>query len=161
MKLNLTLPVTLLIGALLTTASGHEPSPSVTQPQDSQVELRQIILHPEKYKNKTVGYTAPFHGFTRNAPPFLERSGFNEKKEVIMMVGGPQIPVVAKLKDVEEALTQLKRGTKVKVIGKLKEARVDPKRPATSGYYLELESYKILDEPPGDGRKKEPSGVTP
>ncbi|MEM6820595.1 MAG: hypothetical protein AAF558_01460 [Verrucomicrobiota bacterium] len=111
-----------------------------------EVELKKILLDLDEYKNDKVNYQGRYGGFTKNPPPFLEKSGFDEDDEVIVLVGGTQLPVIAEEESVKMTLGTLKRGSLVKVSGKIKEAKRDPKHPATSGYYLEMKSFEVLKE---------------
>lgn len=108
--------------------------------------LKAILLDPKEYKNDHVTYTAPYGGFTANAPLFLDKNGFKEGKQVVISAGSRQLPVIADRNDVDTILLDLKRGSIVKVSGKVKEMKKDPKRGIGTGFYLELDSLEVVKE---------------
>jgi len=110
-------------------------------------ELKKIILSVEDYKNDRVSYTAHYSGFTRDAPPFLQKD-FKEGRDIILRVGGPQLPVIAEQSDVESIIEKLRAGAVVKVTGKVREARIQSRAARTSDYFLELTGLEVVKEAP-------------
>ncbi len=106
--------------------------------------LKAILLDAESYKNDRVSYEAVYAGFTTNAPLFLDKNGFKEGKDVVINAGSPQFLIIAERDDVEAKLLNLKRGSTIKVSGKVKEMRNDPKRGIGTGYYLEMDSLEVI-----------------
>jgi len=116
--------------------------------------LKSILLDAGEYKNDRVSYTAPYGGFTTNAPLFLDKNGFKEGKDVVINAGSAQFLIIAEREDVEAQLVELKRGSTIKVSGKVREMKKDPKRGIGTGHYLELEALEVVKEAARDVAKK-------
>ncbi|MEM6884278.1 MAG: hypothetical protein AAF571_04545 [Verrucomicrobiota bacterium] len=116
--------------------------------------LKSILMDASEFKNDRVSYTAPYGGFTTNAPLFIDRNGFKEGKHVVINAGGTQFLIIAEKDDVESTLLDLKRGSIIKVSGKVREMKNDPKRGINTGHYLELEGLEVVREPARTVAKK-------
>ena len=117
--------------------------------------LKSILLDASEYKNDRVSYQAVYGGFTTNAPNFLDRNGFKEGKDVVISAGSPQFLIIAERDQVDGLLLELKRGSIIKVSGKVREMRKDPKYGINTGHYLELESLEFVREPAVEIAKKQ------
>lgn len=116
--------------------------------------LKSILMDASEYKNDRVSYTAPYGGFTTNAPLFLDKNGFREGKHIVISAGSPQFLIIGEKDDVEATLLELKRGSIIKVSGKVREMKKDPKRGIGTGHYLELESLEVVKEASREVAKK-------
>lgn len=112
-----------------------------------ETELKKIILSVEDYKNDRVSYTARYLGFTRDAPPFLNKD-FKDGRDIILNVGGPQLPVIAEQDDFQSIIQKISPGALVKVRGKVRESRISSRAARTSDYYLELSGLEVVKEAP-------------
>lgn len=118
-----------------------------------EVSYRALEVSPEEYKNKKVLYSATFINFSTTFQPYMERSGFGPKKHLWLIIGDYSIPAIAKK---TEAMTQfvaeLKKGSKVKVYGKVKKFKTKPKRTIRAYYYVEVENLELVpfEEPAPD-----------
>lgn len=111
----------------------------------SEIDYDTLKVDPKKFKNDRVTYTATYKGFLSKIPRFADRSGFNQKKHVMFGVGSHHVPVMAKNDDEMKAfLAKVKEGSIVKVSGKIREFRIDPKRAVVSGFYLDLEGIELV-----------------
>jgi hypothetical protein len=117
--------------------------------------LKAILLDADEYKNDHVTYEAVYGGFTTNAPLFLDKNGFKEGKDVVINAGSPQFLIIAERDSVEKTLLNLKRGSIIKVSGKVKEMKNDPKRGIGTGFYLELKSLEVVKAAERDMDRKD------
>jgi len=109
--------------------------------------LKSILLDASEYKNDRVVYEAVYNGFTTNAPYFLDKNGFKEGKDVVISAGGPQFLIIAERDDIDDVLLKLKRGSVIKVSGKVRKMKREPKYGINTGHYLELEGLELVREP--------------
>ena len=116
-----------------------------------EVEFPALKVAAESYERKYVTYTERFLDLSATFWPHMERSGFKSPKYVLLAVGGTEFPVIAKKTDeLTATLAALERGALVKVSGKVREFRREPKQTMFPRFYLALDSIEVLAAPAGD-----------
>ena len=145
---------TLLLGfALCAPALAEEPATNAV----AQSDFTQLILAPEKYKFKQVCYSTKYRNLVASFPPYMEASGFKGDKYFLLEIGDIRLPVIAKKSDLMiSTISDLKIGSTVKVIGKIKEFKVDPRRGIAPHFYVELKTITVVSEPPARDGGREP-----
>jgi hypothetical protein len=127
----------------------------------TEIEYTQLKVAPEDYRHKHVAYTGIFQNLSATFLPYMEKSGFKPEKYLWLVVGDLQVPAIAKKTDAMTAFAAgLKKGTTVKVYGKVKEFRSEPKQTVHPHYYVEVETVEELEEPK-PGRLKPPARFKP
>lgn len=120
-----------------------------------------LKVAPEKYKNKHVVYTDTYGSFLPTFPPYVEASGFKNDKWFILLVGDPILPVLFKKTDTNSVfVSTLKAGSSVKVTGRVRAFRVEPKASFMPTYYVDADAVGLESEPnpldqPPDFRKQQ------
>lgn len=111
------------------------------------VEYATVRVAPDQYKYKKVAYEGSFNGYLTEFPDYVEESGFSSRRYIVLKINDVwSVPVIArKTDDLIEQVAALKPGAKVKVYGKIRGFRRDPKWKTAPHYYLDLGHLQILD----------------
>ena len=111
------------------------------------VEIPKLKALPEEYRNKKVCYESVYAGYETTFPPYVEKSGFKAGKDFCLLVRPMDLPVMAeKTKEINELVPTLKKGTKVKIYGKIKKFMSEPEMTTLPHYFLELEKIEVVEE---------------
>ena len=117
-----------------------------------EVAYTTLKASKNELKNRMIQYEGTYKGFTDNFPSYVEDSGYSNEKYHLLMVNGVDIPVlVRRKKDIIELVGKLEKGVKVKVYGRVKEFRKEPKRGLAPQYCVDLSNIQILDLKPRKG----------
>ncbi|RMD78591.1 MAG: hypothetical protein D6820_09720 [Lentisphaerae bacterium] len=112
------------------------------------VKYSMLKAQKKEYKNDRVQYEAVYLGFNDNFPEYVERSGFRSSRYYYLLAGDLSIPIIVKRSDdIASLLANLKKGSRVRVYGKLRKFKVSPKHPMFPEYYVELEHITVLALP--------------
>lgn len=131
----------------------------------TEVDKEKIKAMPEEYKNKKIWYESIYFGYEITFPRYVEKSGFKAGKDFCLLVRPVILPVMAeKTKEMNDLVPTLKRGTKVKVYGRMKKFMSEPEKTVLPHYYLELDKMEIVEEAvkpekrnrPDDNNKQQP-----
>jgi hypothetical protein len=118
------------------------------KPEDyKETEVKALKLQIEDYRNKKVCYVGVYHNTKTTFPPYADRSGIKAGKFFWLIITPNNLPVIArKGKKLDDAIMALKRGSKVKVYGKVRKLKYKPKRTMLPRYYLELIHLEVVKE---------------
>jgi hypothetical protein len=123
----------------------------VKHDQYKVLELEIVKSQPEEFKNKKVCYESTYSQYMTVFPAYAEKNSIKPGKHYWLVIQPNNLPVIVKKTDeMNELIPKIKRGTKVKVYGKIKKFRVTAKHAMLPTYYLELADIQILEEPEGD-----------
>lgn len=112
------------------------------------VESKVLKLKPEDYRNKKIFYEGMYSSTQTTFPPYAEKNGIKAGKYFWLIISPANMPVVArKGKDLDDAIIALKRGSTVKVYGKVKKFKYKPELTILPPYYLELVHIEVTKEP--------------
>ena len=112
-----------------------------------QVAFGEILATPEKYRSKNVEYPGAFRRLVMNFSPYMTAVGLKSSKYILAEIGDPQLPVfVKRSEEMTSLMGGLKAGTVVKVWGRVKEFKADPRRPAWPRYYVEAKNIAVVTE---------------
>jgi hypothetical protein len=115
-----------------------------------KVAFGDITVTPEKYRSKNVEYSATLRRLVMNFPPYMEAAGLKSSKYILAEIGDPQLPVLVRRTDEMTALMgDLKPGSVVRVWGRVKTFKDNPRRPAWPHYYVEAKNIAVVTEPGG------------
>ena len=113
---------------------------------------KEIRASVKDLKNKKICYEATFINFSNEFPNYMERSGFRESKNYILLAGGKDLPVILKkTKYTTTLLAELKAGAKVKLYGRVKDFKADKNVKMAASYYLQFDYIEILS----NGRERD------
>ncbi len=125
-----------------------EATPPFKADQYKDVELKVLRMQPEKFKNKKICYESRFKKVMTTFPTYAERNGFKAGKYYWFVIAPLDLPVVARKTDEMNALAvALESGASVKVYGKIRKFKLEPKAAMLPHYYLELIHLEVLSEP--------------
>jgi hypothetical protein len=156
----------LLIVALVVTAGLlHAATPTT-----NEIAFSVLKVAPEKHKNKLLSYTEVYINFLTTFPEYMEGSGFKSSRWILLEVGDPRLPVLAKKSDDMVAMVSgLKAGAMVKVTGRVREFKLDPRFAMAPTCYVEAESIIVdstapvreMRTPPNRPIRRRPGGPVP
>lgn len=117
------------------------------------IVFAQVIVAPEKYKNKAVVYVEEYRSFLTAFPSYIEASGFKTEKWFLLEIGDPRLPVMYRKKtDTITIIANFKPGSRVRVEGRIKEYRLNSRAGVMPNYYVEADAITLVAEPaPGAG----------
>ena len=134
MKRYLSILVLVITAGLLHAAS----------PTTNEVAYSALKVAPEKHKNKLLSYTEIYLNFLTTFPEYMEAQGFKSSRWILLEVGDPRLPVLAKKKDdMVTMVSGLKAGTMVKVTGRVREFKLDPRFALAPTFYIEADSIVV------------------
>ena len=139
-----------LLGIIICTAvmCYNVTASSANHGQYKELELNVLKSQPEEYKNKKVCYTSTYEKYMTTFPSYAVRNGFKVGRYIWLLISPINIPVVSKkTKEMNELITSLKRGSKVKVYGRIKKFRQAPYNSMLPRYYLDLDNIMVVSEP--------------
>lgn len=154
MKLRAIAAVAALVAV---SASGQDKTAS--EDKYTEVDFKQLLVAPESYRSKFVSYSAQYRNFSTTFPPYMEQSGVNASKYFLLEIGDLRLPAILKKSDSTNALVAAtKPWSIVRVKGKVKEFRVDPRITMLPRYYVEVHSFSVEKGPEeafqkGEGRQ--------
>ena len=126
-------------------------------PEYTEVTVEQLKVAPEKYEHEYIVYEGPFLNTHSTFLPYMEKSGFRSTKYVWLVIGPSQVPVLARKTDtIVEQAAQLKRGQMVRVYGRIREFKADPKQTIHPHFYVSVDKLEPLEtrQPvPGPSRR--------
>jgi hypothetical protein len=113
-----------------------------------EVQSKALKLQAEEYRNKKVFYTGLFTNILTTFPSYADKSGIKAGKYFWLVITPRNVPVVArKGKDLDAMIMAIKRGSTVKVYGKIKKFKYKPRVTMLPPYYLELANIEVIKEP--------------
>jgi len=116
----------------------------------TEVDIKMLKAAPESYSSKKVTFTSTYTRYSTTFLPYMESSGIKPGKYFWLEIGGAGLPVIARKKDEMNTLVAgLKRGTPVKVYGRVKKFKKAPKQPLFSRYYVSVDDIEIVELAPG------------
>ncbi len=122
----------------------------------TEVDKAKLKALPEEYKNKKIWYESTYFGYETTFPPYVEKSGFKAGKDFCLLVQPMVVPVMTeKTKELNDLIPTLKKGSKVKVYGKIKKFSNEPEMTMQPHYFLELEKIEVTGPPADDVAKDE------
>ncbi|HCE45892.1 MAG TPA: hypothetical protein DET40_20295 [Lentisphaeria bacterium] len=126
----------------------------------TEVDKAKLKALPEEYKNKKIWYESEYFGYETTFPAYVEKSGFKAGKDFFLLVKPVAVPVMTeKTKEINELIPTLKKGSKVKVYGKVKKFMSEPEATMLPHYYIELEKIEVTGPPvedvAKDGKKRD------
>ena len=125
-------------------ASGNSAIPSRYSSYE-KLTIKQLNVMPEEYDNDRIYVEGIFTNFSTTFPNYFERSGFKSSKYFALMLAGSSLPVLLeKNDDTNQLIASLKRGAKVRVIGRLKDFKYEPKHRPYPHYYIECKVLQVL-----------------
>jgi hypothetical protein len=114
------------------------------------VEIEKLKATPEDLKNKKVTFETVYWRYETTFPPYIERSGYKAGKDYYLAVDPGNFPVMAdKTDEMNAIIPTLKRGSKIRVYGKVKKFSSPPVETRFPHYFLELDKLEIIEI--GDG----------
>ncbi len=114
------------------------------------VEIEKLRATPEDLKNKKVCFETVYWKYETTFPPYVERSGYKAGKDYYLAVDPGSFPVIAdKTDEMNAIIPTLKRGSKIRVYGKVKKFSSPPVETRFPHYFLELDKLEIIEL--GDG----------
>jgi hypothetical protein len=135
---------------LLVLVNTHTEAAKITADYN-EIEFATLKITPEKYDKKKVIYSETYQQYSTTFPEYMERSGLSSKKNLLLSIGDFKIPAVCKKTDTMVTfISKLKRGSTVKVYGKVRRFRADkrtPKGGKAAEYYVEVEKIELVEEP--------------
>lgn len=112
------------------------------------VSFALLKVAPEKFKNKPVTYAETYHGFLPAFPPYIEASGFKNDKWFLLDIGDPFLPVLFKKTNTNSVfVSELKAGSGVKVAGRVRTFRVEPRVGFMPSFFVEADAVTLESEP--------------
>ncbi|MFH0879722.1 MAG: hypothetical protein V2A34_08415 [Lentisphaerota bacterium] len=112
------------------------------------INFKEVLVAPESFKNDLVAYSANYLNFSTTFFPYMDKSGFSSTKHLMLAIGDPRLPVIAKKTDeVSSLVANLKPGALVRVTGKVKKFSSEPKDTMMPIFYVELKSLQLLQQP--------------
>ena len=110
-----------------------------------EITFNELKAAPENYKYKYITYTAVFKRFATTFLPYMENSGIKSTKYFWLEIGGAQVPVIGKKTDeLNKFVAGLKAGKMVKVYGKVKKFKKEPKQTLYPRYYVDLDNVELV-----------------
>jgi hypothetical protein len=105
------------------------------------VDVRELQLNTEEYKNKRVTFQSQFVGVETSFPKHVVQSGFKQDRDICILTRLGTVLVMARKDDeITELLKTLKRGDTLVVYGKIREFKSPANREMVRAkYYLDLE----------------------
>lgn len=127
----------------------------------NEVRYTELSIAPESYYNKDVVYEATYLSTSTTFPKYVEDSGMRANKYIMLTIGNMKLPAfVKKTDDMTKFVAGLTRGSKVKVLGKVKKFKRTPKVNVMPRYYVLIEDIEATGaagaKPDEDGRTKQP-----
>ena len=127
-----------------------------------EIEPKVLKLQIEEYRNKKVYYTGVFYNLLTTFPRYADKSGIKAGKYFWLVITPKNVPVIIRKKKLDDVIMAIKKGSTVKVYGKVKKFKYKPERSMMPPYYLELANIEVTEEPAkklqedkaGDFRKK-------
>jgi len=114
----------------------------------TEVKVKALKLQVEEYRNKKITYTGVCTNILTTFPNYADKSGIKAGKYFWLVVSPNNVPVIArKGKNLDSLIIAIKRGSTVKVYGKVKKFKYKPKRTIFPPYYLELINIEVTKEP--------------
>lgn len=114
-------------------------------------KLNEDLYKEISSRNKRVCYVTTYIKYMTTFPPYAAKNGFKAGKHYWLLIQPVSLPVITKKTDeMNELIPNLKKGTKVKVFGKIKKFRVSAKNTMLPSYYLDLDEIQIIEEPKKD-----------
>lgn len=136
-RLLLVFALTALTGSLCAAASATNDVPYAV-----------LKMTPEKFKTKPISYIAEYREVLTGLPFYMDGSTFKGTRWVVVYIGDPNLPVLIKKKpEVITMLTGLKAGSKLRVCGRVREFKLDPRFVGVPSHYVEAESILMEAEP--------------
>jgi hypothetical protein len=112
-----------------------------------EVEISAVKATPEDLKNKKVTFETRYWRYETTFPPYVERSGYKAGKHYYLLVEPANFPVLVDKTDAMNAIIPtLKKGSKVRLYGKIKKFSSAPVETTYPHYFLELEHIEIIEE---------------
>ena len=126
------------------------------------VEKEMLKAQPEKYKNKKIYFESKYSGYTTTFPNYMDRSGIKAGKYFYLRTNPSNLPVLAQKKKFSELVIGLKKGSTVKIYGKVRKFAVRPKRSRFPLYFLDVADVVVTKEPvKGEENDKDDSKKLP
>lgn len=114
----------------------------------TSVESKTLKLKPEDYRNKKIYYEGLYTSTQTTFPAYAERNGIKAGKYFWLVITPDNLPVIVrKGKNLDDAVMALKRGSTVKVYGKVRKFKYQSKHTVLPYYYLELAHIEVVKEP--------------
>jgi hypothetical protein len=111
------------------------------------VEKEMLKAQPEKYKNKKIYFVSKYFGYTTTFPKYMERSGIKAGKYFHVRTNPQNFPVVAQKKKFSDLIIAMKKGSMMKIYGKVRKFAVSPKHSRAPHYFLEVADIIVTKEP--------------
>lgn len=128
----------------------------------NEVSYSVLKVAPEKYRSKLIAFSEVYHRFQTTLPMFAENSGFKPARWLLLEIGDPSLPVLIKKRnDITELIAGLKAGTAVKVVGRVREFKFDPRWPMAPKHYLEAENLYLQKAQPPVNPPEKAGGAQP
>ncbi len=135
---------TLLLASLPIVVLAAAAAPQKTY---EEVQFNMIKAAPESFSSsKRIVYEAPFFRYSTTFLPYMEKSGFKASKYYLLEIGHVTVPAIArKDKEMNELVAGLRRGTAMKVYGRVKKFRHKPLLTTLPHYYVSVEKLEKSD----------------
>lgn len=150
----------LFFSILLTASITIHAAAATITPEYAEIEFSALTIAPEKYDKKKVIFTEEYRNYSSTFPSYMDRSGLSSKKHILLSIGEIRIPSVCSKTDAMiKFISELERGSSVKVYGKVRKFRATPGVRADGmapEYYIEVEKIELVAPP-----KKEEPGFDP
>ncbi len=113
--------------------------------QYEEVEFSLVKAAPESFSsNRRIVYEAPYFRYMTTFLPYMEKSGFKPSRHYLLEIGHRTIPaMLKKSKETNELIASLRRGTVVKVYGRVKKFRSKPLQTLFPHYYVDVERIGV------------------
>jgi len=119
----------------------------VAETETAEISYNELKIAPENYKSKKIAYSAAFRNVSTTFLPYMEKSGFRPDKYLWIVAGDLSVPaMVKKTDDVTKLVAGLKRGVHIRITGKIKEFKVEPKQTLHARYYVKVENLAVSDD---------------
>ena len=113
-----------------------------------EVEAKVLKLKVEDFRNAKVFYTGTFTNILTTFPRYVNKSGIKAGKYFWLVITPNNVPVVTrKRKGLDDKIIAIKKGSTVKVYGKIKKLKYKGRASILTPYYLDLDSIEVVSEP--------------
>ena len=135
--------IVLVAGICLTSLNAFALTPYM------EVDINVLKVAPEEYSSKKIVFTSTYTRYSTTFLPYMEESGIETGKYFWLDIGGLRLPVIAK-KDggMNSLVAGLKRGKTVKVYGRVKKFKKDPRQTLHSVYYVRVDKIEPVNDVP-------------
>lgn len=114
----------------------------------TSVDNKTLKLKPEDYRNKKIFYEGFYSNIMTTFPAYAEKNGIKAGKYFWLIITPENLPVIVrKGDDLDDVVIAIKKGSTVKVYGKVRKFKYQAKHTMLPLYYLEMVHIEVVKEP--------------